>query len=214
MVSFTHNPLTWFNSEADRKLESERLASVIIERYEYGYSFYDWINFCDYIAILTKEVLAKIVEGSIVLPHEQERLAADLYSRICEIMEIEEEWDYTRESEALSIAMAADVMEKFFSEIFNKLPFVDDYKVERANRANFLNESDFNSLGSFMATVIASGLERFKTGHGYPAALEDANEWNKILDKMIDSFNNTNSTHELAGEGYELFIKYFENLWD
>ena len=89
---------------------------------------------------------------------------------------------------------------------------------------------DLWGLDYFLAKIIIRPLKRFRKLNktGYPAELKSMDEWRKILDKMIWSFeyslrgeltNDTVSQDEYEKlfkkeqEGFELFGKYFRDLW-
>lgn len=101
-------------------------------------------------------------------------------------------------------------------------------------------DCDTWSFDDYLSRVIPGGLKRLKDYiHGCPCEFTDdqegkpirdveegCKEWAKVLQKMIDSFElNTKEQDEwpyqlteeerkTRDEGYQLFIKYFGNLWD
>ena len=75
----------------------------------------------------------------------------------------------------------------------------------------------------YLARKIAPRLKAFKAlkKHGWPADFEDQEDWNEVIQKMIDAFEllkqiTTYSEEEeqTIEEGLDLFCKYFRNLWD
>jgi len=77
----------------------------------------------------------------------------------------------------------------------------------------------------YLSKVITGGLKLLRKNHsGYPLGLTDE-KWNSILDEMIEGFearNNCESYEEFLSievdkklnKSFELFAKYFQNLWD
>ncbi len=96
------------------------------------------------------------------------------------------------------------------------------------NRAKygFFDDETWN-LDYSIAKYTLPRLKRFKElNNGYPANLNSKEEWDQILDKIIRSMEITlNDDMEISSveymsklydeqlEGYELFGKYFMNLW-
>jgi len=101
--------------------------------------------------------------------------------------------------------------------------------------------SDLNlwNLDIHLAKIILPKLIAFRSMPrlGYPASLQDENEWEKILDEMIFAFKYTLADAEIkrkefekkygeinkenyvkfekrSQKGLELFGLYFRNLWD
>lgn len=76
----------------------------------------------------------------------------------------------------------------------------------------------------FIAAEILPRLQAFKSYNkkGYPCfRINNMNEWNKAIQKMIDAFEIlsrpfTPSDEEdpIVEEGLDLFRKYYRNLWD
>lgn len=86
-----------------------------------------------------------------------------------------------------------------------------------------INKEELYSLDLTISQFILPRLIAFKSKTaGYPACLSSEEEWNEILDKMIIAFekhiqsvNATISTEEELQfkEGFELFHKYYPDLW-
>ena len=109
--------------------------------------------------------------------------------------------------------------------------------------------ADTWSFDAYLANVILDGLKYLKIHkHGYPSTCKNEKEWDRIMDKMIYTFdiekgvcdsdiyipNNakeyirlkktfknmptikllTGSEHKKYEEGWKLFRKYFNALWD
>jgi exonuclease V gamma subunit len=74
-----------------------------------------------------------------------------------------------------------------------------------------------------LAMIIAPMLKQLKaTKHGYPSTLT-VEEWDNILGEMIWSFENSASEdmsiaqiadQDRIDRGFQLFGKYYKNLWD
>lgn len=82
-----------------------------------------------------------------------------------------------------------------------------------------IDEYDLFSLDATLALIILPALKKFKnTSFCHPTNLTKK-KWEKILDKMIASFSSyekddINPSEQLERqEGFELFGKYFTNLW-
>ena len=89
-------------------------------------------------------------------------------------------------------------------------------------------------LYSYLSEIIAKHLKHFRKMKrtGYPTTLKSEKEWNKVLDKMIWSFENSSDDiifpiddraktskqlkklFDKQKEGLQLFAKHFYNLWD
>lgn len=76
---------------------------------------------------------------------------------------------------------------------------------------------DLYNLDCSICELIAPRLKRFKEldpGCPYDMSFE---EWQGILDKMIWAFENYRNSDEIdenrVNEGFDLFHKYFQNLW-
>ena len=105
--------------------------------------------------------------------------------------------------------------------------------IERG-RKGYCNE-DLWSFDNWLSKIIARGLREFKeVCHTYPNDIDDWEEWIKILDEMIECFEEqTRSIDEnIAGDfverwrqrrehqkqklhrGLELLERYYYDLWD
>jgi len=89
-----------------------------------------------------------------------------------------------------------------------------------------IDKWDTWSMDHTLAYIIVPMLNQLKeTMHGYPSELT-AESWNEILDEMIwaftykrDNFNtlmdkDREAAQERMTNGFILFGKYYENLWD
>lgn len=101
---------------------------------------------------------------------------------------------------------------------------------QRADRG--FAEQDWWNFNSYLTWVIIQGLEKFKTGAGYPMEAGTMEGWVIILDEMIDGFNAKQAYHDgdvppdvhvdewakplIARweKGSTLFIKFYGDLWD
>lgn len=86
---------------------------------------------------------------------------------------------------------------------------------------------DVFNLDYYLARKILKPLKAFRgslevSGGGYPVETKSMEEWLGILDKMIFSFQNEVDGNDNLGdtekyqkvqEGFELFGKYYQNLW-
>lgn len=83
------------------------------------------------------------------------------------------------------------------------------------------------SVDVTLSYVIVPLLTKLKeTTHSYPSNLGSMDEWHEILDEMIWAFTHKRdnfdtlmdedhiSTQERMTNGFRLFGKYYENLWD
>ena len=94
---------------------------------------------------------------------------------------------------------------------------------------------DLWSFDDWLSKLIANGLREFKQNcHGYPNDVDDWDEWMKILDEMIDCFDEqVRDIENIGGEdllerwharqdkkkqklhrGLELLERYYYDLWD
>ena len=93
---------------------------------------------------------------------------------------------------------------------------------------------DLWSFDDWLSKLIAKGLREFKENcSGYPNDIDDWDEWMKILDEMIECFDEqTRDVDNLSGDfmarwnlrqeikkeklhrGLELLEKYYYDLWD
>ena len=82
----------------------------------------------------------------------------------------------------------------------------------------------FWDMSEYLNPIIVDGLKHLrKNAFGYPAGMKNQREWNKILDKMIFSFEYGKFNHSFrkemkdmkkVQEGFDLFAKYYQSLWD
>ncbi len=93
---------------------------------------------------------------------------------------------------------------------------------------------DLWSFDNWLSKTIANGLREFKAEcHGYPNDVDDFDEWLKILDEMIECFEEQpRDIENYSGDfmeryrkrkalkkkklhrGLELLEKYYYDLWD
>ena len=84
-----------------------------------------------------------------------------------------------------------------------------------------IDKWDTWSMDSTLAPIVLPMLKQLKsTQHGHPASMSEE-EWDNILDEMIFAFENKlkdsflpDDNSERMTNGFRLFGKYFENLWD
>lgn len=83
--------------------------------------------------------------------------------------------------------------------------------------------TDIWNTNHVLAGIIVSRLWAFKDHekHGLAPGCADMDEWNKIIQKMIDAFallkhtySHTDEENRVIEEGLDLFRKYFRYLWD
>lgn len=82
----------------------------------------------------------------------------------------------------------------------------------------------FWAMDEYLSPIIVAGLKNLrKNALGYPAGITSQNKWNKILDKMIFSFEydkfeypfkKTMKDLNKVEEGHKLFAEYYSALWD
>lgn len=221
---FWHDPFNWFTTATpgDRQ---KNLTRLVNERQTQGYSFWDWINFCDYYGAIIKHVSELV--GSGIIPVTQEvSLAAET---IWHDIERVEELDILVEKMPLSGRDADEVKRKavveemadleskvvrtFFATMLYSFPFVEDYKVPVANRNNFIHPVDYDSLGSFLVHVFRENIIRFQTGHSFPGRFETFEEWEVLL-KQITSELNPSSNTPMGKDSLEVVVTNFTSLWD
>jgi len=93
---------------------------------------------------------------------------------------------------------------------------------------------DLWEFDNWLSKIIANGLREFKGNcHTYPNDCDDWEEWMKILDEMIECFDEQNrridnisgnfmerydkrmaNKKEKLHQGLELLKKYYYDLWD
>lgn len=82
----------------------------------------------------------------------------------------------------------------------------------------------FWDMSEYLNPIIVAGLKNLRdNAHGYPAGFKSQRAWNKILDKMIFSFEYDKFDYPLkktmkdlnkVEEGHKLFAEYYSALWD
>lgn len=85
------------------------------------------------------------------------------------------------------------------------------------------DDSAYWGLDDYLTDIILPVLKEYRGGvkEGYPAFFETPEEWDVIMDKMIDAFQIMKEDDYILDEekeakvreGLELFGKYFRNLW-
>ena len=106
---------------------------------------------------------------------------------------------------------------QFLYDVLNRLWF--DRRTQTVNVR--IDKWDTWSMDSTLAHVVLPMLKQLKsTQHGHPASMSEE-EWDNILDEMIFAFENKlkdsflpDANSERMTNGFRLFGKYFENLWD
>ena len=86
-----------------------------------------------------------------------------------------------------------------------------------------IDKWDTHSMDHTLANIVLPMLKQFKEGnHGYPHGLTEK-KWDNILDKMIysfekklseDAYDLNDKEQKKMQEGFVLFGKYYQNLWD
>jgi len=101
---------------------------------------------------------------------------------------------------------------------------IGPYRKNRAKHVEIEPHDTWN-MDRTLALIIHPMLVQLKeTTHGYPVDLTEQ-EWDDILDKMIWAFEQKNrddweddkgikAHQERMTNGFKLFGKYFESLWD
>ncbi len=99
-------------------------------------------------------------------------------------------------------------------------------KLQKDLEENGIDVSETWNLDFTLSHLILPRLEIFRDNlHGYPSNLKSMKEWKKILNKMIYSFKSSINDYEnlesdskkefkKIQEGFDLFGKYYMNLWD
>ena len=96
-----------------------------------------------------------------------------------------------------------------------------DYSPQQSIKVK-IDKWDTWSMDHSLAHIILPMLKQLKeTNYGYPADLTEA-KWNDIMDKMIYAFEHKvldgdmfdTGDQKKMQEGFRLFGKYYQNLWD
>lgn len=91
------------------------------------------------------------------------------------------------------------------------------YRCQRFARG-YADEDMFNIDLWFVETVKPMLTYLKDQGSGFPCEFDDEDEWHNVLAEMIECLNvmdeNTSETDEAKDKFFELFSKYFYNLWD
>lgn len=86
------------------------------------------------------------------------------------------------------------------------------------------DDSAYWSLDYYLVEIALPVLKEYRNGvkMGYPAHLNSPEEWDAIMDKIIDAFQLmkddkvgifADANYEKVSEGLELFGKHFRSLW-
>lgn len=107
------------------------------------------------------------------------------------------------------------------------------HEVERYTQG--FSTYDWWGFDSYLSFVIIGGLKKFiADGNGYPGTLESKDEWDAILETMIEGFEASETLKDLSildygteeyehhqrqlgavrDEGFALFTKWYSHLWD
>lgn len=95
-----------------------------------------------------------------------------------------------------------------------------EYSKQRLERG--FDDSETWSLDGTISSFILPRLKRFKeVKAGFPAKFKNEDEWDLILDKMIDAFQLMKDEFSYSGdeennrieEGLDFFREYFHTLW-
>jgi len=104
------------------------------------------------------------------------------------------------------------------------------YFIQRGRRG--YSDSDTWDFDDYLADVISKGLKVLKDNlHSYPVEFETIEQWQEILDSIIDGFEAYQQTGDIDcpvedyikehnklmvkfNTGMKLFTKYFNHLWD
>ena len=96
-----------------------------------------------------------------------------------------------------------------------------DYSPQQSIKVK-IDKWDTWSMDHSLAHIILPMLKQLKeTNYGYPGTLTEA-KWNDIMDKMIYAFEHKvrdgdmfdTGNQKKMQEGFRLFGKYYQNLWD
>jgi hypothetical protein len=92
------------------------------------------------------------------------------------------------------------------------------WKKQRKKRG--FDDTELWNLNTTIATFILPRLKAFRKGsHGYPYALKNVEAWNKILDQMIEGFEQyvqddiNKIDYEKTNKALDLFSEWFNALW-
>ena len=90
---------------------------------------------------------------------------------------------------------------------------VEEYKRQRIERG--FDDTELWNLDTTILKFVLPRLKRFRECTiGYPPEFESLEAWTDCLDKMIDNIDKIIKSEKDADyEGFELFKKYFFNLW-
>ncbi len=92
---------------------------------------------------------------------------------------------------------------------------------EKQRRNRGFDDTELWCLSNTLARIIVDRLKAFvEHGHGYPSSLT-SKEWDRILQKMIDGFEEMENYDDLANfdgakvmKALKLFRKWFFDLWN
>jgi hypothetical protein len=94
-------------------------------------------------------------------------------------------------------------------------------KYQKELKENGIDRTECWNLDYTIAKFVTPRLKLFKElGNSYPGHFENIEEWHKIIDKMIYSFEQkmaddyANFDQLKYMEGFKLFGEYFHHLWD
>ena len=90
---------------------------------------------------------------------------------------------------------------------------VEEYKKQRIERG--FDDTELWNLDTTILKFVLPRLKRFKECTiGFPPDFETLEEWQECLEKIIINIEKIiNSEEDVDYEGFELFKKYFFNLW-
>lgn len=109
----------------------------------------------------------------------------------------------------------------FAHEVNQDDPRQEEWKKQREEKG--FDDTETWSLDTTIVDFILPRLKRFKElNNGYPPNLT-SESWDEILDEMILAFEEYSKKHnvssslkmndEIVDKGFNLFIKYFHDLW-
>lgn len=94
-------------------------------------------------------------------------------------------------------------------------------KYQKELKENGLDQTECWNLDRTIACFIVPRLKLFKKlGNSYPTDVNNIEEWHKLIDKMIYSFEQKTSddfktfNKEKYDEGMQAFAQYYHHLWD